>query len=93
MWADVLRNGRQKGLIDAPTAFETDLGWVLCGSSQLTTPAHVASFHTSLECPDDILMKMEETPADDLSRSVNKQLVVRHFECNHRAQAVKVPVY
>lgn len=52
VFVDVLRDSRQRGPENAPTAFETDLEWVLCcntGSSHVTTPAHVASFHASLE--------------------------------------------
>ncbi len=46
VFAEVLRDGRRKGPANTPTAFETDLGWVLCGntgSSEVATPAHVAS--------------------------------------------------
>ena len=90
IFVDVLRDGRRKGPDDAPTAFETDFGWVICGSTgspSVSTPVHVASFYTSVESPDDILKKfweLEESPTDDSSMSVKERLVLRHFECNHR---------
>ena len=90
IFVDVLRDGRRKGPDDAPTAFETDFGWVLCGSTgspSVSTPVHVASFYTSVESPDDILKKfweLEESPTDDSCMSVKERLVLRHFECNHR---------
>lgn len=93
VFVDVLRDGRRRGPANAPTAFETDLGWVLCGntgSSQGTTPAHVASFHTAFESPDDVLRRfweIEESPSDDSCMSIKERLVVRHFECNHRRSA------
>ena len=34
IFVNVLRDGRRKGPDDAPTAFETDFGWVLCGCIQ-----------------------------------------------------------
>ena len=87
IFVDVLRDGRRKGQDDAPTAFETDFGWVLCGTPSVSTPVHVASFYTSVESPDDILKKfweLEESPTDDSIMSVKERLVLRHFECNHR---------
>lgn len=89
IFVDLLHDGRWKGPDNAPTAFETDLGWVLCGNtglSSVSTPAHVASFHTSVESPDDTLRKfweMEESPSNELSMSAKERLVVLHFECNH----------
>lgn len=90
VFVDILRDGRRKGPENSPTAFETDLGWVLCGStgsSSLSTPSMVATFHTSVEGLDDTLRKfweMEELPSDESSLSATERLVVRHFECNHR---------
>ena len=62
IYVNVLRHGRRDGPPGSPTAFETDLGWVLCGSTGSTSPStqanvHVTAFHTSVLSCDDILRK------------------------------------
>ena len=91
IFVEILRQGRRKGPTGSPTAFETDLGWVLCGSTGSTsTPAqanvHITTFHTSVTSSDDVLRKfweIEEPPSDQASLSVEERTVVRHFESNH----------
>ena len=89
VFVGILREGRRKGPGNSPTAFETDLGWVLCGNtgaSSFSTPSTIASYHTSVEGPDDTLRRfweMEEAPSDESNMSATERLVVRHFECNH----------
>ena len=41
VFIEVLRDSRRKGPDNSPTAFETDLGWVLCGTTgSAPTPVH-----------------------------------------------------
>ena len=92
IFVEVLRHGRRKGPTGSPTAFETDLGWVLCGNTGSTTSTsaqtnvHITTFHTSILSSDDILRsfwEIEESPSDQASLSVEEHAVVRHFESNH----------
>ena len=91
VYVDVLRHGRQNGPPSSPTAFETDLGWVLCGSTGSNSHStqanvHVTAFHTSIISNDDVLRKfwqLEETPSGQSCQSAEERAVVRHFESNH----------
>ena len=92
IFVEVLRHGRRKGPTGSPTAFGTDLGWVLCGNTGSTTSTsaqtnvHITTFHTSILSSDDILRsfwEIEESPSDQASLSVEERAVVRHFESNH----------
>ena len=72
IYVDVLRHGWWNGPPDSPTAFETNLGWVLCGSTGSAFPSvpgniHVTAFHTSVTSCDDALRKfweLEEAPSN-----------------------------
>ena len=91
VYVDVLRHGRRNGPPGSPTAFETDLGWVLCGSTGSNSHStqaniHVTAFHTSIISNDDVLRKfweLEETPSGQSCQSAEERAVVRHFESNH----------
>ena len=91
IFVKVLRQGRWNGPTGFPTAFKTDLGWVLCGSAGFTststqTNVHITTFHTSVTSSDDTLRKfweIEESPSDQASLSIEERTVVRHFESNH----------
>ena len=72
-------------------AFETDLGWVICGNTGSTSPSaqanvHITTFHTSVMSSDDVLRKfweLEESPSVQACLSAEERIVVRHFESNH----------
>ena len=91
IYVDVLRHGRRDGPPNSPTAFETDLGWVLCGNTGPTSPSaranvHVTTFHASVMSGDDILRKfweLEEAPSEQACLSAEERMVVRHFDSNH----------
>ena len=62
VFVDVLCQGRRNGPASSPTAFETDLGWVLCGNTGSTLTSaqanvHITTFHTSITSSDDVLRK------------------------------------
>ena len=71
VYVDVLRRGRRDGPPGSPTAFETDLGWVICGNTGSTSPSaqanvHIRMFHTSVMSSDDVFQKfweLEESPS------------------------------
>ena len=91
VYVDVLRHGRRNGPPGSPTTFETDLGWVLCGSTGSNSHStqaniHVTAFHTSIISNDDVLRKfweIEETPSGQSYQSAEERAVVRHFKSNH----------
>ena len=91
VYVDVLRRGRRDGPPGSPTAFETDLGWVICGNTGSTSPSaqanvHIRMFHTSVMSSDDVLQKfweLEESPSVQACLSAEERMVVRHFESNH----------
>ena len=65
IFIEVLRQGRRNDPTGSPTAFETDLGWVLCGSTGFTSTSmqanvHITTFHTSVTSSNDILRKFWE---------------------------------
>ena len=90
IYVNVLRDGRRHGPSNSPTAFETDFGWVLCGTAGSPSPAapsHIAGFHTCVESSDDTLKRfweIEESPSSASNMSAKERLVVRHFELNHQ---------
>ena len=85
IYVDVLCHGQRNCPPGSPTAFETDLGWVLCESTSwfhLSFHTHVTAFHTSVLACDDVLRKfweLEETPSEQACQSVEERMVVRHF--------------
>lgn len=91
IFVEILRQGRRKGPTGSPTAFETDFGWVLCGSTgsafgSAQANVHITTFQTSVTSSDDILRKfweIEESPSDQVSLSIEERSVVRHFDSNH----------
>ena len=95
VFIDVLRHGRRIGLPSSPTAFETDLGWVTCGTTGSCSPSaqanvHITTFHTSVTSSDDILRKfweLKESPFHQSYLTVEECAVVRHFESNHMRTA------
>ena len=95
VFVDVLRHGRRSGLPGSPTAFETDLGWVICGTTGFCSPSaqanvHITTFHTSVTSSDDVLRKfweLEESPLHQSYLTAEECTVVRHFESNHTRSA------
>ena len=91
VFVDILRHGRRTGPPGSPTAFETEFGWVLCGSAGSATSSaqanlHITTFHTSIASGDDILRRfweIEESPTAHSSLSMEERTVVRHFESSH----------
>ena len=90
MFVDVLRHGRRSGPPGSPTALETKLGWVLCGSSgsspDSSNHASVTSLHSFVTSGDDIIgrfWEIEEAPPDQSALSIEKRMVTRHFETSH----------
>ena len=89
IFLDVLRQGRRSCPSGSPTALETEFGWVLCGGSTSShdciTNVCVTSLHSSVTSDDDILRRfweIEEAPSDQSALSIEKRVVVRHFEAN-----------
>jgi hypothetical protein len=84
IFVDVLRHGRRTGPPGTPTAFETEFGWVICGSTGSTTSStqanlHITTFHTSVASGDDILRKfweVEESPTHHASLSMEECTVI-----------------
>ena len=74
-----------------PTAFETDLGWVLCGTAGSASPSvqanvHVTAFNVSVMSCDDVLRKfweLEEAPSEEICQSAEERMVVRYFQSDH----------
>ena len=76
-----------------PVALETELGWVLSGSTAPSTLTeyqvnlHVMTLHTATTtCGDDILHKfweIKESPVNLPALSMEERAAVRHFEANH----------
>ena len=90
VFIDVLCHGRRSGPPDAPTALETEFGWVLCGSSgpisSLSTHTCVTTFHSSVASGDDILRQfweIEESPVEHTALSTEERTVVQHFNSTH----------
>lgn len=92
VYIDILRHGRRSGPTGSPTAFETEFGWVLCGSADpepvtAQVSVHVTTFHASALLGDDILRRfweIEESPSDQLSMTVEERAVMHHFQTNHK---------
>ena len=93
IYIEILLHGRRTGPPGAPTAFETEFGWVLSGSSRQDTPTeqtnlHATTFHASIAhlSGDAILRqfwKMEEAPLG-IPLSIEERAVVQHFNANNR---------
>ena len=69
VFIEVLCQGRRTGPPGSPTAFETEFGWVLAGSTDpVSLTSHAVVHHVSLLTGDDILRKfweIEEKPMTD----------------------------
>ena len=92
VFVDILRDGWRKGPPGSPTAFETNFGWVLGGSTgplgiSTQTNFLVSIFHTTTLSGDDALRKfweIEESPSDQACLSVEERAVIHHFDSNHK---------
>ena len=84
----VLLHGRWSGPPGTPVAFETCLGWVLAGSTDVFFPTgQITTCHVSCLMGDDILRKfweIEESPLSEASLSLEEPSTVQHFKTNHR---------
>ena len=85
VFIEVLCQGRRTGPPGSPTAFETEFGWVLAGSTDpVPLTSHAVVHHVSLLTGDDILRKLweiEEKPMTDVSSE--ERSVVKHFQSHH----------
>ena len=90
--SSALLNGRRHGPPRSPSAFETSFGWVLAGTvGRGHQPTQLVSHHISVLSGDDLLRKFWEVEELNAKRSIltaEEQLVVEHFECNHRRDSV-----
>ena len=92
VFVDILRDGRRKGPPGSPTAFETDFGWVLGGSTgpvgiSTQTNLHVLTFHSTALSVDDVLRKfweIEESSSDQACLSAEERAVIHHFDSSHK---------
>ena len=92
VFVDILRDGRRKGPPGSPTAFETDFGWVLGGSTgplgiSAHTNFHISTFHTTTLSGDDVLKRfweVEESPSDQACLSAEERAVIHHFDSSHK---------
>ena len=84
---NVLLHGQWFGPPSSPVAFETELGWVLAGETEVCAPTdHITTYHTSLILADDVLRKfweIEEKPMSDSTLSLEECTAVHHFRDNH----------
>ena len=87
VFMDILRNGRRKGSPGSPTAFETDFGWVLGGSTgplDISTQSnfHVSTFHATMYS--ESFGRSKSPPSDHACLSAEERAVVHHFDSNHK---------
>ena len=87
VFVEVMRQGRRTGEPGAPSAFETDFGWVLAGGTSICMPQlPITSHHTTVVTGDEILQRfweVEERPGDHSSLSTEERMVVEHFKQSH----------
>ena len=77
IYVQVMHHGRREGPPGSPSAFETELGWVLAGN--------VANAQES-QSGDDLLRKfweIEESPATMTPMSPEERLAVHYFDTQH----------
>ncbi len=83
----MLLDGRRCGPPGSPVAFQTKLGWVLAGNTNVpSTESTIVSHHTHHVAGDDLLQKfweLEENPSEDLVLTPEEAGVVKHFETEH----------
>ena len=61
VFTTVIHQGRQTGVAEFPSAFETDFGWVLAGSTEVSTSyLTIVSNHTLIVMEDELLRKFWE---------------------------------
>ena len=95
VFVDILRDGQRKGPPGSPTAFETDFGWVLGGSTgplgiSAHTNFHISTFHTTTLSGDDVLKRfweVEESPSDQACLSAEEHAVIHHFDSSHKCSS------
>ena len=82
-----LLHGRWPGPSDAPSALETEFGWVLARStSPLNSKNQVATHHATVSTSDEILQRfwqLEEVPPESPILSSEEAAVMSHFNENH----------
>ena len=89
VFVQVMRQGRRHGPVGAPTAFETDFGWVLAGGASGPLDCSlmtIVTHHTTLATGDKILQRfweIEEEPGDSSNLSVEERIVTEHFKNHH----------
>ena len=85
IFAEVILHGRRQGPQGTPVAFETQLGWVLAGSTNSCVSPVVAAHHTVVHTGDDLLRRFWEVERlDDKCRlTPEESAVVEHFKVNH----------
>ena len=87
VFVEVLKHGRRIGPPGFPSAFETELGWVLAGGTDSSALIdRVTTHHASLISSDEILLKfweMEEAPMEASTLTAEERSVVKHFGENY----------
>ena len=88
IYIQVMRHGRREGPPGSPSAFETELGWVLAGNvaNAQESLAHVASHQVTIQSGDDLLRKfweIEKSPATMTPMSPEERLAVHYFDTQH----------
>ena len=83
-----MHHGRREGPPGSPSAFETELGWVLAGNvaNAQESLVHVASHQVTMQSGDDLLRKfweIEESPATMTPMSPEERLAVHYFDTQH----------
>ena len=85
----VLLHGRRSGPPGTPVAFETCLGWVLAGSTELSScTKQIATCHASCLTGDDILRRfweIEDSPLSETNLSPEERCAIQHFKTSHRS--------
>ena len=85
IFAEVILHGRRQGPQGSPVAIETQLGWVLAGSTNSCVTPTVATHHTMVHTGDDLLRCFWEVERleDKYSLTPEESEVVEHFKTNH----------
>ena len=89
IFSQVVLHGQRFGPPGSPSAFETQLGWVLSGTvCPEYHQSQITSYHALCLSGDEQLRKfweMEEGSLESTSFSPEERLVVNHFQstCNH----------
>ena len=83
----MLRNGRQSGPDNSPTALDTAFGWVLAGNTGAPTETPLVSTHlTSVVTGNDLLRQfweVEEKAIANSTLTLEERCALEHFNTHH----------